>query len=154
MNAITIELCIEDRARIDRLIAALEKRVAQEEPITLSIPNPTDHEIQQALTKVLDNASKATETPQNAPQATEEPAEVETPIKEETPAQPAEAEPTITLEQIQQKVMALCTADKGKKKAKAREIVTAYSPTISGLVDFPDKWTEIWNQLLALESEK
>lgn len=119
-NLITIELCEEDRARLDRLAAIMERRATQAETFLKEEVVPT-------------------ETPQNEPQAQEE-----TTVKEE---------PTVTLEDIQQKVMELCTADKGKKKAKARDIVMAYSTTISGLKDFPEKWTEIWESLLALERE-
>ena len=66
----------------------------------------------------------------------------------------AEKEPTVTLAQIQQKVVLLCADTNGEKKAKARAIVTAYSPTVSGLSDFPDKWDEIWDKLTALEKEE
>jgi hypothetical protein len=127
-NLITIALSTEDRARLDRLISALENRAAQEESTT---PDPAAEAITEALTEVL---TKATEAP----------AEVETPTTEE---------PTVTLGQIQQKVVQLSAADNGKKKAKVREIIVAFSPTVSGLNDMPEKWSEIWDRLTALESE-
>ena len=118
MNHITIALCAEDRARLDRLIAALE------------------------------NA----DTPE-----TEEPDKTEPSLKEEAPEVTEKAntkeEPRVSLAQIQQKVVQLCAAKEGKKKAKARAIVTDYSPTVSGLKDFPEKWDEIWDKLIALEQE-
>lgn len=153
MNTITIELCTEDRARIDRLTAALEKRAAQEEPLTIIDP------MQKALAKTLAKATPS-ETAGNEPQATEEPTKAETPIKEETPetieetkAPVAEDKPTVTLAQIQQKVVQLSAADNGKKKAKVREIIVAYSPTVSGLKDIPETWSSIWESLTALEKE-
>ena len=127
MNNITIELSTEDRARLDRLTAVLEKRLAQAE-IFLN--------------------------------EREEPAKVEIPTEEppkpvaETPSPPTEDKPTITLPQIQQKVVQLCATDKGAKKAKVHAIVTAYSPTVSGLGDMPEIWSEIWDKLTALETEE
>ena len=127
MNNITIELSTEDRARLDRLTAVLEKRLAQAE-IFLN--------------------------------EREEPAKVDIPREEppkpvaETPSPPTEDKPAITLPQIQQKVVQLCAADKGAKKSKVHAIVTAYSPTVSGLGDMPEIWTEIWNKLTALETEE
>lgn len=159
MNTITIELCAEDRARLDRLTAALEKRVTQEEPITVSIPNPSDDYIQKTLAETLAKATPS-ETAGNEPQATEEPAKAETLPKEEPPkpvekteAPVAEDKPAVTLPQIQQKVVQLCAADKGAKKPKVHAIVTAYSPTVSGLKEMPEKWQEIWDKLTALEKE-
>lgn len=153
MNTITIELCTEDRARIDRLTAALEKRAAQEEPLTIIDP------MQKALAETLAKATPS-ETAGNEPQATEEPTKAETPIKEETPETAKETEapwvedkPPITLAQIQQKVVQLSAADNGKKKAKVREIIVAYSPTVSGLKDIPETWSSIWESLTALEKE-
>lgn len=108
MNAITIQLCAEDRARLDRLAAIMERRVVQAE---------TFLEAQE----------------------------------EETP-EPV-TEPTVTLAQIQQKVVQLSAANNGKKKAKVRDIITAYSPTVSGLTDVPEAWPSIWESLLTLESE-
>jgi hypothetical protein len=163
MNTITIELCTEDRARLDRLTAALEKRAAQEEPLTVIDP------MQKALAETLAKATPS-ETAGNEPQATEEPTKAETPIKEETretapwdpietfaqhgeKPKPEEAKPAVTLPQIQQKVVQLSAADNGKKKAKVREIIVAYSPTVSGIKDMPETWSSIWESLTALEKE-
>ena len=67
-----------------------------------------------------------------------------TPI-EETPKE----EVKITPELIQQKVIQLCAT--GAKKDKTREIVNAYAPKVSAIPE--DKMTEVWEKLLALESE-
>ena len=61
------------------------------------------------------------------------------------------AKPAITLEQIQQKVLQLATANGGTKKAKAREIVNAYARKVSDLPQ--DKWGEVWDKLTKLEGQ-
>lgn len=127
MNTITIELCAEDRARLDRLTAALEARASA----------PTTE-------------APAKAQPKAAP--TEQPEEP----KKEEPAAPWEeptAAPTVTLEQIQQKVVTLATMAGGTKKVKVREIISAYGAKVSDLKDHPDKWQEVWDRLTALEQE-
>ena len=158
MNTITLELCAEDRARLDRLTAALEKRVTQAETV-LTEREETIDPVQKALAETLAKATPS-ETAGNEPQATEEPAKAETLPKDEPPktvekteAPVAEDKPAVTLPQIQQKVVQLCAANKGAKKPKVHAIVTAYSPTVSGLKEMPEKWSEIWDKLTALEKE-
>jgi hypothetical protein len=153
MNNIIIELSAEDRARLahisvalGRLADVLERSATQEAP-TANTPDP----IKEKLAEVL----AATEAPKNAPTATETQAPSDTlpweerPTAEET-APAEEAKPTVTTEQIRQKVILLSAAG-GQKKAKAREIVSAYAPKISDLPE--DKLTEVWDKLTALESE-
>lgn len=142
-NNITIELCAEDRARLDRLTAALEKRVTQEAEVVMD-------PVREALAEALEKAAPSVK-PQNEPQATEEPAKAETLPKEETPATAGEDKPSITLAQIQQKVIQLSTANKGAKKAAVREIVNAYATKVSDLPE--DKWLDVWDKLTALEQE-
>lgn len=137
---ITHELCAEDRARLDgigKLLADL-----------INLLTPT------AATLAPEATRK-----QQAPVEQEAPAT--TPAKEETPTEvkesPAEeAEQTVTLAQIQQKVtqLAACQGetDKAKaaaKKAKVRGIINAYAPKVSELPE--DKWPEVWARLIALE---
>lgn len=149
MNRITIELCAEDRARLDKLTAALEQTVIQMAGVPANIIKPEPDEVQQALAEVLTKAETTT-----AP--TEEPAEVETPTEGEVPTEATETnetpveEPKVTLEQIQQKVVQLCAAAPSKK-AQVRAIITAHAPTVTALKDQPDKWDEVWKQLTALE---
>lgn len=142
MNKIAIELSAEDRARLDRLAEALEKISVQ--AVTAEPAEPD--EVQQALTEVLAKAETVT-----AP--TEEPAKVETPKAEETPTEATKTSegPKVTLDQIQQKVVQLCAAAGGTKKAQVRTIITSYAPTVSALEHQPDKWKEVWEQLTALE---
>ena len=147
-NTITIELCAEDRARLDRLSAALEQRVTQEAGITLEIADPLHKQLAEALAN-----TEPQETPKEEPK-------VETTPTEETPTQstqepesdaPAEkVEPSVTLEQIQQKVVQLAAAG-ADKKAKAREVISTYGTKVSDLKDKPEKWDEVWEKLAALE---
>ena len=159
MNNINIihELCAEDRARIDRLTAALEACTAPSMSIAAAPVEKDD--IQQKLEETLANTNDPAEAPKKATEPTEAPTAPIAQPQEETPTANEEApqeepqKPTVTLAQIQQKVVQLSAADNGKKKAKVREIVVAYSPTVSGLKDMPEKWSEIWDKLTALEKE-
>jgi hypothetical protein len=67
---------------------------------------------------------------------------------EPAPVEPEPAKPSVTLEQIQQKVVKLAAAG---KKAEVREIVTTYGAKVSDLKDQPEKWDEVWGKLTALE---
>lgn len=153
MNKITIELSAEDRARLTHLETAMEKLTAALEQVTVQsvTAEPAEpDEVQQALTEVLAKAETTT-----APK--EEPAKVETPTAEETPTEATETseataeEPKVTLDQIQQKVVQLCAAEGGAKKAQVRAVITSYAPTVSALEHHPDKWDEVWEKLTALE---
>lgn len=104
MNTITIELCAEDRARLDRIIAGLEAKQA------------------------------------SAPEAIAEVASLEA---EAAPSGPV----SVTLSDIQQKVVALSAAG---KKAQAREIVKAYAERVTLLPE--DKYAEVMDKLSALDS--
>lgn len=158
MNTITItmELCAEDRARLDRLAEAMEKR-ACDSCVTSALEIMKDQQpdpVQKALAETLAKAEKPAEAPKTAPEA----AEAETlPTIPEEKEEPAEAKdssdaPPVTLEQIQQKVISIAAVNKDKK-AKVREIINAYGSKVSDLKDKPDKWAEVWAQLAALERE-
>lgn len=154
-NKITIEFSEKDRdllGGLGLLLSALIDTLAQGKA-----PTPTstaeDEDLKQKLRQIVKHDA---ETPQEATEAaspTEDtPPEEEKPTEaKETPA--AETQPTVTLEQIQQKVIQICAADGGKKKAAAREIINAYGTKVSDLKDQPDKWTEVWDKLIALEKE-
>lgn len=159
-NTITIRLSDDDRARLDKLTAALEKLAGV-------VPN-CDGCVEAAvrMTQAATTPAEPTEASQENPGATkEEPAEKNTPEQNEpavaavepqekaepapvepTPAEPAK--PSVTLEQIQQKVVKLAAAG---KKAEVREIVTTYGAKVSDLKDQPEKWDEVWGKLTALE---
>lgn len=159
-NTITIELCAEDRARLDRLTAALEGATPNcsscaETVAKIVKPDST----MEQLAAVMANASDPTEAPQKPQDEPKAEAKENTQPAEETATAPepvAEAapeteKPAVTLEQIHQKAMQLATIADGTKKAAVREIVNTYAKRISDLPE--DKWPEIWDKLLALESE-
>ena len=140
-NTITIELCAEDRARLDAIIEGLKgglcnktttQDTPKEEPQVNTYPKeetPTEVEI---------------EAPQ--PVQEEEVTADDHPVEDTTPF----PEPTVTLEQIQQKVIQLA-ARGGDVKAKVREVINTYGTKVSDLKEHPDKWTEVWEKLNALE---
>lgn len=139
MNKIIIELSAEDRARLDRLSAALEKAATIEIEV-----NPV------ALDTIPPEAPKEEPKENNSP--TEEPTPEAT-TEDTAPTQADEPELNITLEHIQQKVMQLAVDNGGAKKAQVREVISAYGSKVSDLKDQPDKWAEVWKQLTALEQE-
>ena len=145
-NIITIELCQEDRARLDRLAEALEKRVVQETPLTLE----GSDKLQQKLAETLAKASEPVEAPKNAPGAAEASTptttspEEETP-KEDKPAQPA-TEKTVNQKDVRAKYVELAASG---KKEDARAILLSYATAISAIPD--DKCQEVYDKLIALE---
>lgn len=147
-NRITIELCAEDRARLDRLAEALERY---------------PHKCESCAQGVADTVAavvKATQETNTAEKAQEQPTE---PTKEDTPAtapaneeKPAAADlpweepaPTVTLAQIQQKVVQLAAGADAAKKAAVRAIIHDYAEKVSDLPE--DKWSEVWERLTAME---
>lgn len=161
MNNITLEFCAEDRARIDRLIAAMERKacdkcVADALAAMSGTAAPADH-VHAALEATLAKA-KAAEAPKNAAGATEAQTLTTTPEKEEQPATAADAceakpqeppAPTVTLEDIRKQVIKLTTAG---KKAEIRTVVSEYSANIK-VGEIPaDKYAEVLDKLKALEA--
>lgn len=148
-NTITIELCAEDRDRIDRLTGVMEARIAQVERILARAEDTEDSQpddIQKAL------AEKA---PAQSPVEPAGEAKAETPATPQpepeaaAPAEPApvaEAKPVPTTAELQQKVIAL--VNKGKK-ADVAAIVKSYAATVSGIPE--DKRAECMERLIALE---
>ena len=145
-NTITIELCQEDRARVDRLIAALEKRAAQEAPVT----SEGVDDLQQKLAETLAKASEPVEALKNAPEEAEAstptttPPEEETP-KDEKPTKPA-TEKTVNQKDVRAKYVELAASG---KKEDARAILLSYATAISAIPD--DKCQEVYDKLVALE---
>lgn len=143
-NLITIELCAEDRARIDRLATALEAL----QPPTIRVDDP----IQKALAEQVAKSEKA---PAQSPVEPAGEAKAETPATPQpepeavAPAEPApvaEAKPVPTTAELQQKVIAL--VNKGKK-ADVAAIIKSYAATVSGIPE--DKRAEVLDKLNALE---
>lgn len=163
-NTITIELCAEDRARLDRLAEALERKTCDKcvaaalEYKEAVLAEAQADPIQQKLAETLAKASTPTEKPTEAAgEAKAEPAQTADPIEETTtqedpaPAEEAKQTITVTQEQLQQKVMQLAAANSGALKAKVREIVNAYAKKVSDVPE--DKRAEVWDKLTALEKE-
>ena len=150
-NKITIELCAEDRARLDRLADALDRMACEKvhDPNQLTIDDA-----QKALAEAMARASTPTEKPTEAAgEAKPSPASIDHPVDETTPWEapaPAEEEkPTITQEQLQQRVTQMAAANNGALKTKVREIVQAYAKKVSDVPE--DKRAEVWDKLTALE---
>jgi hypothetical protein len=162
MNNITIELCKEDRARLDRLAKALEKLQPVETAevfiddnfITKAQAFLKEEQEDQKLAVTLE--LEPVEAPTEPQEATEANAEEITPQADETATEEPTAKevPEVTLEQIQQKVVQLAACDGGKKKAQVREIINTYGTKVSDLKDMPEKWNEVWDKLTALEQLK
>lgn len=159
-NKITIELCAEDRARLDRLAEALERKACKKcvsdalTCINVAQQPKEEDPIQQKLAETLARANTPTEKPTEAAGAPiaeaapiDHPADEDLPWGTEPPA--AEAKPTITQEQLQQKVTQLAAANNGALKNKVREIVQAYAKKVSDVPE--DKRAEVWDKLAALE---
>lgn len=154
-NHITIELCAEDRARLDRLAEALESRIIQVEGHSTTIKeNQVEGQMQIDFdgiqTKLAETMAKA-EAQINA---TEE-AKADTPT---TTTPPAEEEPTVAEKtepeqtkkvgraELKAKVIQLCA--KGLKE-QTRDIVRTYAQTVTDVPE--DKIAECYAKLEALE---
>ena len=155
-NTITIELCAEDRARLDKLTAALERRACEKCVETAlaamnaaqqpNLPDP----IQQKLAETLAEADTPAETPQEPAGATETETPATTQAPEEKPtaaADAGEAAPVVTVDDIRQRYVALVAS--GKKDA-ARDTIKSYN--VAKISDIPaDKCAEVLAKLNALE---
>lgn len=139
-NIIEFKLCQEDRARLDKIIDLLAAAGTPYSPAgTYTVLPGQDHDGPAEI------VIPAKEEPAPEETKTEEPALTPTP---EEP----KAEPSVTLEEIQQKVVQLCAVG-GGVKAKVRTIINEYGAKVSDLKDQPEKWDEVHKRLCALESE-
>lgn len=156
-NTITIELCAEDRARLDRLAEALEKRNCDQcvetalKFSTLRIAPTTETDpIQEKLAETLAKASETVEAPKNATEEQEPSTLTTAPPEEEKPTQeePAQPEPTKTVsrDELKAKVVKLCA--KGLKE-QTRDVVKAYAETVRDIPE--EKLAECYEKLEALE---
>ena len=136
MNIITIELCAEDRARLDRLTAALE---AARTPVV----------IEENLVELEDYAALETapETPQNDDEA--EGGEITLPEPEEPKSDEKPASPAVTVEDLRSKYMELSATP---KRDQARAIIKAYSEKISEIAE--DKRAEVLAKLNELGAKR
>ncbi len=72
---------------------------------------------------------------------------------EPEPTKASGPDPIVTFEKIQQRVVQLCAADGGRLKAKVRELINEYGTKVSDLKTQPEKWSEVFDRLNALEQE-
>lgn len=124
MNTITIELCAEDRARLDKILAGL-----------IGLQHDCNKCVESALSAMKDSI---------------EPVAPTTPIEptEPAPAEPVEAPKAqkFKIPDIQKKVVELSAAG---KKDQVREIVKTYAPKVGAIPE--DKCDEVMAKLTALE---
>lgn len=150
MNTITIELCQEDRARLDAILDALKE--------SKNCAGCVDHVVG-SFNNLVQTRDAVAEAPQPAQMPTEEPAEPITPPAEEKPEEaPAEhpldappfdldpPAPKVDRAEVRRKVVELSAAG---KKTEVKEIVTAYAAMISDIPE--DKLGEVFDKLNALE---
>lgn len=143
-NIITIELCAEDRARLDRVIEALENRPNCEGCVRAAI------DMSKAAQAEIDaaKAEAKAEPPTTNPPEPEKPAE--TPAEHPLDAPPIEVEeeeaPKVDRADVQRKVVELSAAG---KKAEVKDIVTAYATKVSDIPE--DKLAEVLEKLNRLE---
>jgi hypothetical protein len=148
---VTVNLCAEDRARLDKIIDLLSAR-ASEELKSGTEAKPQD-DIQKKLAEVV--ASVSTETVENATDEAETPTTTENPTEpineaQEEPAEAMQAEepkkPTVTMAMLTNKAITLSAAG---MKDKVRDVVHQYAKTVTSLP--ADKWDEVYEKLNALE---
>lgn len=142
MNTIIIELCPEDRARLDKILAALENRPNCEGCVSSAI---------KAYDAVKEEAQTPATSAQEPAEAPKEESRPEAPATEETPTaatEQATAEAvTVPLADLQNLVVAL--ARKGLKD-KVRDVVNEYG--VERVSQIPeDKRAEAVEKLKALE---
>lgn len=133
MNNITIELCAEDRARLDRIAEALDAINKANEPITIAVSG---------LYAECDPDKDG--RPEEAPEA--EP--VQTPAEEPKAKEEPKA-PTVSVAELQAKVVELVSA--GKRDA-VKAIVNQYAERVGDIPE--DKRHEAMQKLEALEGKK
>lgn len=153
-NTIIIELCAEDRARLDRLAEALESRIVQVEDHSTTIKeNQVEGQMQidfdDVQTKLAETLAKA-EAPKNATEELKADIPTTTPPAEEEPTVAEKTEPkqtkTVDRAELKAKVIQLCA--KGLKE-QTRDIVRAYAQTVTDVPE--DKIAECYAKLEALE---
>lgn len=120
---VTLELCAEDRTRLDRILAALESNGT---PFTAPVA-----EVEKPEKKAPKLERFVAPNP-----------EPEAPKVEEKPA------PKVTKDEIRTKVVALVNA---KKKDQVMAIIKAHAASVTDLPE--DKLDEVMAQLVALEKE-
>ena len=154
-NKITIELCTEDRARLDRLATLLDARIIQAQVAlenTVTEANDLKDELQERLENTLKEAAEFVGTDRTTPAAEpqETPAPTDIPKAEEKPTDEEKTAPSNkkTVDRAELRAKVIEVSAKGLKE-QARTIVNAYAPTVAAVPE--DKITECYEKLDALE---
>lgn len=129
-NSITIELCAEDRARLDAILEALQKAAPR-----------CDN-----CVRLMKDLCTSEGTPENDTQEPEAAEPEQTQPENETPTEPKAEAPEVTVEDLRSKYMALATTP---KKEQARMLIKLYADKISDVPE--DKRAELLEKLTALE---
>ena len=144
MNCITIELCAEDRARLDQIIDLLG-----------GLRQPNCSACVEGIASYMDKAAAVLDSQLDAakaaaPAPTPAPAPAPVPEAPKAAPVPAPVKPAVTLEQIQKKATQIA-AGSASKKAALRALVNKYAAKVT---DLPESaWAAVWDGLCALESE-
>jgi predicted transcriptional regulator len=156
-NTITIELCAEDRARLDRLADALERKACDKCVASALEYSKAVHEtkaepdpVQEALAETLSKVSDPVEAPKNATEATETSTQPTAPLEEEKPTdeEPVAPTPTRVVDRAELRAKVIELSAKGFKE-QTRDIVRSYAQTVTAVPE--DKITECYEKLEALE---
>ena len=131
-NTITIELCAEDRARLDHINVNLTELIMR----VMGNPAPDMGEVLQKAAPEL--AEKLAAQHPVADPFKELPKAEQVPFEQEAPQ--------YKLEDIQQKVVALSASG---RKAEVRELVKSYAEKVSAIP--ADKFGEVMAKLIGLE---
>jgi hypothetical protein len=134
MNTITIELCAEDRARLDRLAAALESRAVltkhtpDDDIAPVAKTDASEQQLDDVQQKLAETLAKIDDAP-----------------KVEKPEPEPEPEPAVTEDDVRALIRQLIASG---KKAEAKDIVNAHAPSIT---DIPaDALPVVYEQLKQL----
>ena len=128
MNTITIELCKEDRQRLDEVIAFLGLIAGELKS------QPTPQQIPQEV--------PGSDHPADAPATHLEPVEEPAPVAEPTPVETTPA--PVSLAEFQ-KAVTQAVAKGPKQKAAAKEIINKYAASVSAVPE--DKRAEVMAEL-------
>lgn len=137
MNCIKIEFCAEDRARIDRLIEAMERKTCDK-----CVADAAAW-MQNAMTAISSGAQQVTTTELEASTPADEHPVDDTPWGEPESA-PASAPKPPSLEEFQ-KALTLRCAESEETKAKVRALLHEYAAAASKVPE--DKRAEVLERL-------
>lgn len=141
MNVITIELCAEDRARLDRIAEALERHAPKCDACASSVAEY----VAKAVAPPADRPENATETADAVTPPVAHPADEVAPWEASDPAPAPEAE--VSLAEFHKQLSLRC-AESDTVKAKARALIQEYAEAASKVP--PEKRAEVLSRLAAL----